>query len=106
MAGVLLMGVAVMLFDPAASTPLHRLVLPLTMAAAAWLMVQNVVAVLLGGVLLAAIHADHTDPDWIIGRAYPALAILGGAALGYIGLRRFQARIEATREERWARRKK
>jgi hypothetical protein len=100
-AGVILMGVAVMFFDAVSSSPVHQLMLPLAMAVAAWLMIQNAAAVLLGATLLTAIHADPQDPDWIISRAYPALAVLSGIALGFIGVQRFRKRIAATREARW-----
>jgi hypothetical protein len=100
-AGVALMGIAVMWFDPLSTSALHRLLVPLLMAAAAWLMVQNAAAVLLGGTLLTAIHTDLQNTDWISSRAYPALAILAAGALGYILWQRFRKQIEATREERW-----
>jgi len=100
-AGVVLMGIAVMWFDPLSSAALHRLVIPVLMAAAAWLMIQNAAAVLLGATLLTAIHTDLQSIDWISSRAYPALAILAAGALGYILWQRFRMRIEATREERW-----
>jgi len=100
-AGVVLLGLAVLLYDSASDSPIHRLVVPLAMAVATWLMVQNAAAVLLGVVLLTAIHSDPADSDWINSHAYPALAILSGGALGYIGLQRFRRRIAATREARW-----
>jgi hypothetical protein len=77
-AGVVLLGVAVLLYDAASGSPVHRLLVPIAMAIAAWLMVQNAAAVLLGAALLTAIHSDPLDPDWITGRAYPALAIISG----------------------------
>lgn len=103
--GVVLLAIAVVFFDPISASPLHRLVLPVTMALAAWLMVQNAAAVLLGATLLTTIHAEPQNPDWIVGRAYPALALACGAALGYIAWQRFRRRIEATREARWRSRK-
>jgi hypothetical protein len=105
-AGVVLMGMIVMVFDATSGAALHELVLPLGMALAAWLMVQNAAAVLLGITLLAAIHTDPASPDWVIGRAYPAVAILSGGVLVYIALQRFRKHIEATREARWSRRGK
>ncbi|MDH3640863.1 MAG: hypothetical protein OES38_02140 [Gammaproteobacteria bacterium] len=100
-AGVVLMGIAVMWFDPLSTSALHRLLVPLLMAAAAWLMVQNAAAVLLGVTLLTTIHTDLQSNNLISSRAYPALAILAAGALGYILWLRFRSRIEATREERW-----
>jgi hypothetical protein len=100
-AGVVLLGVAVLLYDAASGSPVHRLLVPIAMAIAAWLMVQNAAAVLLGAALLTASHSDPLDPDWITGRAYPALAIISGGALGYIAVHRFRGRIASTREARW-----
>lgn len=105
-AGVALMGIAVMWFDPLSTTAQHRLLIPLIMAGAAWLMVQNAAAVLFGAALLAAIHSDTQNTEWISSRAYPALAALAGAALGYILWQRFRERIEATREARWRHRRR
>ena len=104
-AGVVLMGIAVMLFDPVSASPIHSLVVPLIMALAAWLMVQNAAAVLLGVTVLTAIHSDLQSADWVASRAYPALTLLSATGLGYIALQRFRARIEATREARWAARR-
>ena len=65
--GLVVLGVTVMLFDDTSIAPLHRLLLPMAMAVAAWLMIQNAAAILLGATLLTAIHTDLQDPDWIIG---------------------------------------
>jgi hypothetical protein len=103
-AGVVLMGVAVLLYDSASGASMHRLLLPLGMAIAAWLMVQNAAAVLLGATLLTAIHSAPGNADWVIGWAYPLLAVVSGAALVWIGVQRFRGRIESTREARWSHR--
>jgi hypothetical protein len=100
-AGVVLMGVAVLLYDAASDASIHRLLLPLGMAIAAWLMVQNAAAVLLGTTLLTAIHSAPGNSDWVIGWAYPLLAFVSGAALVWIGVQRFRGRIKSTREARW-----
>jgi len=100
-AGVLLLAAAVLMYDAGSACAIHRLLLPVTMAFAAWLLVQNAAAVLLGCMLLAAIHADPGNPDWISARAYPLLALASAGALGYIAVQRFRRRIEETREARW-----
>lgn len=104
-AGVVLLGIAVLMYDATSASAVHRLLLPVAMALAAWLMVQNAAAVLLGTALLTTIHADTGNPDWITGRAYPVLAVLSASGLGYIALQRFRQRIEATREARWRNRR-
>lgn len=100
-AGVVLLSVAVLQYDAASGSPVHRLIIPIAMAIAAWLIVRNAVSVLLGAALLSAIHSDLSDLDWITGRAYPALAVISSSALGYIALQRFRSRIASTREARW-----
>lgn len=100
--GVLLLGVAVVVYQPSAGDPLNRLLIPVIMAMAAWLMVQNLAAVALGACLLAAIHSNPSSADWIDARAYPGLAALAAAILIMIFARRFRRRIEETREARWA----
>ena len=103
--GVIVLAVAVVLYDATSIAAVHRLVLPLAMALAAWLMVQNAAAVLLGVALLTPLHAHPADPDWISARAYPVLAIVSGTALAVIVLQRFRLRIESTREARWRNRR-
>jgi len=104
-AGVLLLGTAVLMYDAASASAIHRLLLPIMMAFAAWLLVQNAAAVLLGVMLLAAIHANPGAPDWIAGRAYPLLALVSAGGLGFIAVQRFRRRIEETREARWRHRR-
>lgn len=101
LAGLAVLALCVLLYDAASPEPLHRLVLPIAMGAAAGLMVQSAAAVLLAGTLLAGVHAGPGDPDWIIGIAYPALAGLCAVGLTCIMLMRFRGRIESTREARW-----
>jgi len=103
--GVLLLAVCVVLYEPAGETILHRLLLPLGMAAAAWLMVQNLAAVAFGTALLAAIHGNPGSTDPITGVAYPAVAATAGLVLTIILVRRFRARVRDTHDARWQRRR-
>lgn len=101
LAGVALLALCVVVYEPAADSVLQQLALPLGMALAAWLMVQNLVAVALGAFLLAAIHGDPGASDPVTGIGYPVVAAAAGLTLLGIFVRRFRARIEATHEARW-----
>ncbi|MEZ5560676.1 MAG: hypothetical protein R3E86_19285 [Pseudomonadales bacterium] len=101
-AGVALMAVCVILYDTDAVDVWNRLVLPVAMAVAAWLMVQNLVAVAFGALLLAGIHSETGSADWIPGRAYPVLAVVAGVILTVELARRFRRRIAETHAARWA----
>ena len=103
--GVLLLGVAVIAYEPSAGDPVNRLLIPVIMAIAAWLMVRNLAAVALGACLLAVIHSNPSSTDWIDARAYPGLAALAAVILITIFARRFNRRIKETREARWAHRR-
>jgi len=104
-AGVALLAVSVVLYEPDAPQAWQRLGLPLLMAAAAWLMVQNVVAVALGTLLLAAIHGDPGSADPVEGIGYPLVALAAALVLLGVLTQRFRARIAATHEERWRHRR-
>ena len=104
-AGVVLLALCVVVYEPDAGSALHRLLLPLTMAAAAGLMVQNLAAVAFGTFLLAAIHSHPGSPDPIEGIVYPVVAAAAGLLLLWILLQRFRARIHATHDARWRQRK-
>jgi hypothetical protein len=104
-AGVLLLALCVVAYEPTATTLQHRLLLPLGMAFAAWLMVQNLAAVAFGTFLLAAIHGDPGARDPIDGIAYPVVAAIAGLLLLGILTQRFRARIRATHEARWRNRR-
>jgi len=104
-AGVLLLAVCVVLYEPTSTGALHRLLLPLGMAVAAWLMVQNPAAVALGTVLLAGIHSDPGASDPITSIGYPTVAVLAGVLLLAIVCRRFRAQIKATHALRWQHRR-
>jgi hypothetical protein len=100
-AGLVLLGVLVVAYQTDQGDLVNRLLIPLAMAFAAWLLVQNVAAVALGGALLAGIHSDAGSRDWIESMAYPVLAIVGGVVLVVVFARRFRHRIAATHEARW-----
>lgn len=101
LAGVALLAVSVVLYEPDAPQTWQRLGMPLVMAATAWLMVQNVVAVALGTLLLAAIHSDPGSADPVEGIGYPLVALAAALLLLVVLAQRFRARIAATHEDRW-----
>jgi hypothetical protein len=104
-AGVALLALSVILYEPDSAQIWQRLGLPLVMAAAAWLMVQNVVAVALGTTLLAAIHSQPGNPDPVTGIGYPLVAVTAALVLLGVLVRRFQDRIRSTHDERWRQRR-
>jgi hypothetical protein len=99
--GLLLLGVLVVLYQPDQQDVSNRLVIPMAMTLAAWLLVRNAMAVALGGGLLAAIHSAPGSGDWVSAMAYPALAALGGLVVMAVLVHRFRRHIAATHEERW-----
>jgi len=103
-AGLLLLGVLVVLYQTDQSDVVHRLLIPVAMAVATWLLVQNLLSVALGAGLLALIHGN-LDGDWIAGIAYPALAAGCGVIVASILGGRFRRRIHATHEARWRERR-
>lgn len=103
-AGVLLLALCVVVYEPATGSPLHRLLLPLAMAAAAGLMVQNLAAVAFGTFLLAIIHSHPGSGDPIEAIGYPVVAAAAGLLLLWVLLQRFRARIHATHDARWRQR--
>ena len=105
LAGVLLLGVCVLQYQPGGGGIADRMLLPLGMALAAGLMVQNVTAVAMGIALLAGIHSDLDSADPFRRIVYPLLALIAGAVLSGIFLTRFRARIRETHEVRWQRRR-
>lgn len=101
LAGLLLLGLLVILYQPESAAALQRLVIPIAMAGAAWLLVQNVAAVALSAGVLALIHSTPGSGDWISGIAYPVLAGLCAVVAGGVYLQRFRQRIRATHDARW-----
>jgi cell division protein FtsW (lipid II flippase) len=104
-AGLVLLGGLVVAYQPELGDTMNRLVIPIAMAFATWLLVQNLAAVALGGGLLAAIHGDLRSADWILSVAYPALATVSAAIVITVYAQRFRRRIAATHRERWSRRR-
>lgn len=104
-AGLVLLGVLVVVYQPEQGDPVNRLLVPVGMAIATWLLVRNVAAVALGAGLLAAIHSTPGSGDWISGTAYPLLAAGCAVMVGVVFVQRFRRRIAATHEERWRRRR-
>lgn len=104
-AGVALLALSVVLYEPESPQIWQRLGLPLVMAAAAWLMVQNVVAVALGTTLLAGIHSQPGSPDPVTGIGYPLVAVTAALVLLGVLVRRFRDRIRSTHDERWQHRR-
>lgn len=102
--GLVLLGVLVVLYQTDQGDVVHRLIIPVAMAVAVWLLVQNVLSVALGAGLLAFIHSD-TGGDWIAGLAYPALAGTCAVILATILAGRFRRRIHTTHEARWRERR-
>ena len=104
-AGMILLGVLTVAYRTESSDLIHRLVIPVAMAGATWLLVQNLAAVALGAGLLAGIHSDPTSEDWILAIAYPGLAALCAGILAVVFVQRFRHRVAATHDERWRNRR-
>ena len=100
------LGVAVLLavaliYDANSDSLLHRLAVPSAMAIGAWLVVQNLAAILIAITLIAITRSDLANSELLASRVYPGIALAGGVSLGGITLKRFRARILATRADRW-----
>lgn len=100
-AGVVLLGVLVVAYQPESDSTVQRLIIPVAMAIATWLMVQKVVAVSLGAGLLAAIHSAPGSDHWIPALAYPTLAAICGVILAAVLAQRFRRHIADTHDARW-----
>jgi hypothetical protein len=94
-----LIGLA--LYDPHAAGAVHRLALPLLMAAGAWALVQNLAAVALAVAVLGMIHLDLANGDWIDRIAWPILTLAAWVTFTWILIGRFRQRIRDTHEARW-----
>ncbi len=99
--GLTIVLVCLAVYDPAATSPMQRLVLPLMMAAGAWALVQNLAAVALAVAVLGAVHWDLATGDWIDRVAWPILTVFASLAFLWILLNRFRQRIRDTHEARW-----
>ena len=62
-AGVALTGVALLGYDAQSPSPVHLLLLPMTMALGAWLIIRNATVVLTALTALAAIHSEPSSPS-------------------------------------------
>jgi hypothetical protein len=104
-AGVALLAVLTVVYEPSAGGPLQRLLIPIGMAVATGLLVQNAAAVAIGAGALSAIHAAPRSADWIDAIAYPLLALCCAGILAAILLRRFRRHIADTHDARWRHRR-
>jgi hypothetical protein len=105
-AGTAALAVALLIYDTTSDALWQTLLLPLIMAVGALALVQNLTAVAFGTVILALIHSDLDASSWVERFAYPVVAATAGLTLLVIGITRFRRRIIATREARWAQRKR
>ncbi|MFM8355751.1 MAG: hypothetical protein ACKOBM_12725 [Gammaproteobacteria bacterium] len=105
-AGVVLLVAAMGLWQPDSATVAARLGVPLLMALAAALIVQNLAAVALGAAILAGIHSDPGAADLVTGIGYPLVASVATMLLLFIFWQRFRARIRATHDARWQHRRR
>lgn len=104
-AGALLLGVLVVLYQPEQGDVNNRLIIPAAMTLAAFLLVQNALAVALGAGLLAGIHSAPGSGDWVSAAAYPILAALCAGVVLAVLVQRFRRHIAATHAERWRHRR-
>jgi len=103
--GVVLTALVVFAFDTHSASVLHRLILPLLLVLAAWLMTRSSMAVAFATCTLAALHTDLTGSHWIPSLAYPLIAVFAGAVCLVNLTGRFRARMHATHDQRWAERR-
>ena len=87
-AGFCLILAGLFTMDPSASSQLHRLWIPLSMAAGALLLTRAPVAVAIAAAALCLIGMDFGG-DWISAIAYPLITLAG---LGYLSWRAVHAR--------------
>lgn len=99
-AGLVLVLIFLLAWEPNASGAVDRVALPIVAALGAYLVIGSLLAVAIAVAALAAVHSDLGTADWIAGRAYPAAALAGGAVAGAIAWRRFGARVRETRDAR------
>ena len=104
-AGVVVAAVIVFYLDTQSVSALHRLVLPLGLAVAAWLMTRSLMAVAFATFTMAAISTRWSAASWIPSVAYPSIAAIALVVCFVIISRRFRERIAATHEQRWAQRR-
>ena len=103
-AGVLVILACVLAYQNLDQALLRDLLLPIGLGIGAWMTVRNLLAVVVGGALLAAIHTNFNG-GWIESIAYPVIAALCFLTAAVIWGRRFRQRIIDTREARWSARR-
>lgn len=105
LAGVVLLLGAMGLWQPDSAGAMARIGVPLVMALATGMIVQNVAAVALGSAILAGIHSAPGADDPVTGIGYPLIASCAAILVIIIFMRRFRARIRATHDARWQHRR-
>jgi hypothetical protein len=93
-----------LLWQPDSLDPWQRVVLPAVLAIGAWLVVNNVAAVALAVLALAAVHTDVHAADAVYSRLYPAVAVAAALTVVVIYGRRFADYMKKTQAARRARR--
>lgn len=99
-AGLGLVVVFLLLWEPNSLDPMHRLALPALLAFGAWLVVANLAAVTLAVLALASIHTDLSADDPVRALVYPGVAVLAALTAAALYGRRFIAYMRATRGAR------
>ncbi len=105
LAGLVLLGALVVVYHPEQGGAVNRLVIPLGMGIATWMLVQNLAAVTLGAGVLAGVHSAPGSSDWVRGIAYPAVTAACAILLGIVLIERFRRHMAATHEARWRQRR-
>ena len=95
-----------LLYLPDSERLSNRVVLPTIAVVGAWLVVKRLGVVALATALLAGIHSAPRANDWVVGLFYPSIALLGFAVFAYLLARRLRDQARATREARWAGRRR
>lgn len=99
--GVAIIGIALAVYRDTLPGIYTDLFLPIAFAVGTWLVVRNLAAVCLGSSLLALAHSDPSSTDWVVGIAYPVIALSCFATtIGIYGVR-FRKHIGETHDARW-----
>ncbi len=101
-AGVALLLIFLVTFDPNDPSLLNRLGILGLGAIGAWLALQSLFALALTAALLAGIHSEPGHPDPLRAWLYPVIAVISAGLLLWLLGHRFAAHIQATRQARWA----
>ena len=104
--GVALAAGIVFIMDTNAASALHKLWLPLALAAAAYLMTRSLMAVAFASLVMSALNMDLSSSAWVPAWGYPIVAGVSLCICLYIGSQRFRQRITETHAARWAHRRK